>query len=208
MKKNTLVVNVIVTVAVVGLLSNCKSKNNETSTKNNSENISNVKLTNNFSAAWVNLDTLINNYDMYFDMQKELEETGRKLEAELNLKSRDFEKQAADFQDKAQKGLETRTKLQQIQQDLAAKEQELYRLRDELRAQLNDEQQVKLRQIHQSITEYLAIYNKDKGYYLIFSSTFGGPLLYGHPSIDITKEVQKGLNEKYSAEHKSNTSKK
>jgi outer membrane protein len=208
MKKITLVVNVIVTVAVVGLLSNCKSKNNETSTKNNSESVSNVKLTNNFSAAWVNLDTLINNYDMYFDMQKELEETGRKLEAELNSKSRDFEKQAADFQDKAQKGLETRTKLQQIQQDLAAKEQELYRLRDELRAQLNDEQQVKLRKIHQSITEYLAIYNKDKGYHLIFSSTFGGPLLYGHPSIDITKEVQKGLNEKYSAEHKSNTSKK
>jgi len=207
MKKITLVVNVIATVAVVGLLSNCKSKNNESSTKNNSENISNVKLTNNFSAAWVNIDTLISNYDMYYDMLKELEVSGRKLEAELNLKSRDFEKQAADFQDKAQKGMETRTKLQQIQQDLAAKEQELYRLRDELRAQLNDEQQVKLRQIHQSITEYLSIYNKDKGYHLIFSSTFGGPLLYGHPSIDITREIQKGLNEKYSAEHKSNTSK-
>ncbi|NVO09404.1 MAG: OmpH family outer membrane protein [Bacteroidales bacterium] len=208
MKKITLVVNVIAAIAVVGLLSNCKSKNSETSTKNNSDNTSNVKLTNNFSAAWVNIDTLINNYDMYYDMQKELEESGHKLEAELNSKSRDFEKQAADFQDKAQKGLETRSKLQQIQQDLAAKEQELYRLRDELRAQLNDEQQVKLRKIHQSITEYLAIYNKDKGYHLIFSSTFGGPLLYGHPSIDITKEVQKGLNEKYSAEHKSNVSKK
>jgi outer membrane protein len=203
MKKITLVASILMAVVVVGLLSNCKSK---TSSKANglNNNSSNVQLSSSFSAAWVNIDTLINNYDMYFDMQKELEESGRKLEAELNTKSRDFEKQANDFQDKVQKGLVTRSQAQQMQQDLSVKEQELYRLRDELRAQLADEQQVKLRQIHQSITEYLSFYNESKGYHLILSSTFGGPLLYGHPKLDITQEVLKGLNEKYSSEHSKN----
>jgi len=203
MKKITFGASVLMAVAVVGLLSNCKSKTSETTSKNKNESISNIQLSSTFSAAWVNIDTLINNYDMYFDMQKELEESGRKLEAELNTKSRDFEKQAADYQDKVQKGLVTRSQAQQMQQELGGKEQELYRLRDELRAQLADEQQVKLRQIHQSITEYLADYNKDKGFHLILSSTFGGPLLYGHPSLDITQEILKGINQKYSSERSS-----
>ena len=204
MKKITLVANVLMAVAVVALLTNCKSKK---SAKGSSDSTSNVQLSSNFSAAWVNIDTLINNYDMYFDMQKELEESGRKLESELNTKSRDFEKQANDFQDKVQKGLITRSQAQQMQQDLSAKEQELYRLRDDLRAQLADEQQVKLRQIHQSITEFLADYNKDKGFHLILSNTFGGPLLYGHPKLDITQEVLKGLNEKYSSKRSSSKDK-
>lgn len=204
MKKITLVASLIMAVAVVGLLTNCKSKSNETSTKNSTTSASNVQLSSTFSAAWVNIDTLINNYDMYFDMQKELEESGRKLEAELNTKSKDFEKQANDFQDKVQKGLVTRSQAQQMQQDLAGKEQELYKLRDDLRAQLAEEQQVKLRQIHQSITEYLAKYNETKGYHFILSSTFGGALLYGHPALDITQEVLKGINAEYSSEHKKN----
>jgi len=202
MKKNTLVASLIMAVAVVGLLSNCKSKTSSSSAKDASENTSNVQLSSNFSAAWVNIDTLINNYDMYFDMQKELEVSGRKLEAELNTKSRDFEKQAADYQEKVQKGLVTRSQAQQMEQELGGKEQELYRLRDELRAQLADEQQVKLRQIHQSITVYLADYNQTKGFHLILSSTFGGPLLYGHPKLDITQEILTGINKKYSLERK------
>ncbi len=184
-------------LAVVGLLINCKSNNSGNSTKDTNQ--SNTQISSTFSAAWVNVDTLINNYDMYFDMQKELEESGRKSEAELTTKSRDFEREANDFQNKVQKGLVTRSQAEQLQQGLAVKEQELYRLRDELRAKIADEQQVKLRLIQVSITDFLTEYNKTKGYHVILSSTFGGPLLYGHPSLDITQDVLKGLNEKYSS---------
>jgi len=202
MKKITLIASFIMAVAVVGLLTNCKSKTSGSATKTTDEIKSNVQLSSTFSAAWVNIDTLITNYDMYYDMQKVLEESGRKSEAELSSRSRDFEKQANDFQEKVQKGLVTRSQAEQLQQVLGGKEQELYRFRDELRAQLAEEQQVKLRLIQQSITEYLAEYNKQKGYHFILSSTFGGTLLYGHPTLDITQEVLKGINEKYSSERK------
>ncbi|HPI46601.1 MAG TPA: OmpH family outer membrane protein, partial [Tenuifilaceae bacterium] len=92
----------------------------------------------------------------------------------------------------------TRSEAQQLQTTLANKEQELYRLRDEMRMQLAEEEQVKLRKIQNSITEFLKEYNEDKGYHIILSSTFGGPMLYGHPALDITNDVVKGLNEKYS----------
>ena len=95
------------------------------------------------SIAWVNVDTLLNNYDMYFDVQKQLQESGRKLEAELNSKSRTFEKQAMDFQDKVQKGLVTRSQAQQMQEELAKQEQDLYRLRDEMRIKLAEREHVK-----------------------------------------------------------------
>jgi len=202
MRKITLVASFIMAVAVVGLLTNCKSKSSGSATNDSSESKSNTQLSGSFSAAWINIDSLITNYDMYFDMQKVLEESGRKSEAELSTKSRDFEREASDFQNKVQKGLVTRSEAEQLQQVLGGKEQELYRLRDELRARLGEEQQVKLRQIQQSINDYLVEYNKEKGFHLILSSTFGGPLLYGHPKLDITQEVLKGLNAKYSAEIK------
>jgi outer membrane protein len=204
MKNFSLISNIILAAAVVVLfILHFTSGTKSAKSSSTVSDASNTALSGEFSVAWVNIDTVLNNYDMYFDMRKELEESGKKLEAELNSKTREFEKQAMDFQDKAQKGLETRSKLQLIQQELAEKEQELYRLRDEMRSQLAEDEQVKLRKIHYSITQFLEGYNTTKGYHIILSSTFGGPLLYGHPAIDITKDVLQGLNDNYITTNKS-----
>lgn len=199
MKKTTLIYNIVLTLAVVTLFVLYFTHKPTKSTVKPGEEEPVANLSAQFSAAWVNVDTIMNNYDMYFDMRAELEENSRKLEAELNSKSKTFEKEAMDFQDKVQKGLVTRSEAQQIQNTLANKEQELYRLRDEMRMQLAEEEQVKLRKIQNSITEFLKGYNAEKGYHIILSNTFGGPLLYGHPALDITDEVLRGLNEEYSA---------
>lgn len=198
MKKFTLIFNIVLALAVVALfVLHFTSKSGKSTVASNGKTETSTELSANFTAAWVNVDTVLNSYDMYFDMRKELEVNSRKLEAELNAKSRTFEKEAIDFQDKVQKGLVTRSEAQQLQTTLANKEQELYRLRDEMRMQLAEEEQVKLRKIQNSITEFLKEYNENKGYHIILSSTFGGPMLYGHPALDITNEVVKGLNEKY-----------
>lgn len=199
MKKASLVINIVLAVAVVILyvLHFMGKPNHTPGDFTPSEKAEGVALSDEYLVAWVNIDSLLNNYDMYFDFQKELEVKGRKMESEMNSRTRAFEKSMIDFQDKAQKGLITRSQAQTMQEDLAQKEQELYRFRDELRMQFAEEEQVKLRQIQQNITDFLVDYNKDKGFHVILSSTFGGPVLYGHPSIEITNEVLKGLNDKY-----------
>jgi outer membrane protein len=149
------------------------------------------------SVAWVDIDSLLNNYDMYFDIRNDLEAKGRRMETEMNTKTRTFERKMMDFQDKVQKGLVTRSQAQQLQQELAQQEQELYMIRNDYQMQFAEEEQVSLRLIQHSISEFLEVYNNDKGYHIILSSTFGGPMLYGHPALDITADVLKGINEAY-----------
>jgi len=200
MKKASLVINIVLAVAVIVLYVlyfTGKQGNHANNDSAKAENVEGVVLSDEYLIAWVNIDTLLNNYDMYFDYQKELEVKGKKMESEMNVKTRNLEKSVMDFQDKAQKGLITRSQAQTLQQELAQQEQDLYRLRDEMRMQFAEEEQVKLRQIQQNINDFLTEYNKDKGFHVILSNSFGGPVLYGHPSIEITTEVLKGLNEKY-----------
>ena len=197
MKKTSLIVNIVLGIAVVVLYIlyfTATPKGIEPSTQSTelTEQTMGDK-----AIAWVNMDSLLNSYDMYFDIQQELEEKGRKMETDMTSRTRTFEKQMIDFQEKVQKGLVTRSTAQQMQQDLAAKEQELYQYRDELRMQFSEEEQVMLRRIQHSITDFLKTYNQDKGYQIIMSSSFGGPLLYGHPAIDVTKDVLKGINAEY-----------
>jgi len=49
---------------------------------------------------YVNFDTLLNSYDMFFDLQKQFLEKQQKMESELNSSSRTYERQVVDFQDR------------------------------------------------------------------------------------------------------------
>lgn len=204
MKKTSLVVNIVLAIAVIALYVLYFTGTPKTTTTQGEDQAASEQFVGENAIAWVNMDSLLNRYDMYFDIQAELESKGRKMETDMTTRTRAFEKQMMDFQDKVQKGLVTRSTAQQMQQDLAAKEQELYQYRDELRMQFSEEEQVMLRRIQHSITDYLKKYNKEKGYQVILSGTFGGPVLYGSPAIEITQEVLVGLNEDY---NKNKTSK-
>lgn len=197
MKKSSLVVNIILALALAALYvlhftGTPKAEKNQVEEQVVGEGVANAQI-----VAWVDMDSLLNSYDMYFDVQKELEDKGRKMETDMTTRTRAFEKQMIDFQDKVQKGLVTRSTAQEMQQDLASKEQELYQYRDQLRMQFAEEEQVMLRRIQHSITDYLKEYNKTKGYQVILSGSFGGPVLYGSPAIEITQDVVAGLNQEY-----------
>ncbi len=150
------------------------------------------------SIVYVNFDTLLNNYDMFYDYERKLMERQQELENELNAKSREYERQVSNYQDQVQKGLVTRSQAQEMELELMQKQQELMQLQEEYRQELREEEQVMNRQIHHSIYEYLEEYNKDKGYQFILSQTFGGAVLYSKKDLDVTYDIINGLNEKYS----------
>jgi outer membrane protein len=151
---------------------------------------------------YVKIDSLIQNYQFYKDLSAELTEKSQKLDAELNNKQKKFQQAAADFQNKAQKGLETRAKLAEMEQQLLAEQQTLLQLRDKYSMQLSEEEQVMNRKILQAIMDYLLEYNKDKGYQYILGSSFGSNLLYSAQSLDITAPVIDGINAQYVPEKK------
>ncbi|MCB2194878.1 MAG: OmpH family outer membrane protein [Bacteroidetes bacterium] len=196
MKKLSLWLNVILIIAVAGIyflyFTGDKSSKPETS-----EEGKQTEIDRDYSIAYVNIDTLIQNYELFIDKNNELMEKRNESEAELQIQSRNLEKEVRDFQDKVSKGLMTRTKAQMLQQELAQKEQQLYANRDNMVRSLSEEEQVMLRQILNEVMLYLEEYNKDYNYKYIFSNSFGGQLLYTDKSLNITKDVLKGLNEAY-----------
>jgi outer membrane protein len=152
---------------------------------------------------YVNIDSLVRGYDMYFDLQKEFEEKAKKKDGDFTARMRKFESDARDFQEKVEKGLVTRSQAQQLQEGLAKREQELLQLRQQLQSELQEEESVMLRQIQNNIQSYVSEYNKDKKYSLILSTSGSTVVLFGDPALNITSEVLAGLNETYVKARKS-----
>ncbi len=195
MKRITLTISVLLTATLILIFVSCSKSKNSSSFKNGSESakpgITNGKI------AYVEIDSIISNYEMAKDLKSSLEVKQRQLEAELNTKSKLLQADEADFKSKYQKGIITQSNAQELQQELGSREQILYQLQDKDRAEINEDLQVNQHKLLQNIMNYLKIYNKDKGYqYILANST----ILYADSTNNITKEVIKGLNDTYKKE--------
>jgi len=152
--------------------------------------------------AFVDIDTVVFKFNMYSDRREELLEKQKKAEAELNSKGTQYERGVKDFQDKVNKGLVTRATAAEMEQSLIQQQQELVNLRDQLQSNLLEEDQVMNRQVLEYITTYLHE-NKDQyKYQYVLGKSFGSPVLFGDPAMDITQMVVDGLNAKYQTEKK------
>jgi outer membrane protein len=152
--------------------------------------------------AYVNVDSLIFKFDMFFDRRDELMDKQQKAETELNSKASQYEKNARDYQEKVTKGLVTRATAAEMEQSLLQQQQELMNLRDNLQANLLEEEQVMNRQILEYITSFLEENKSEYNYQYILGKSFGGQVLYGDSTLDITQKVLDAINKKYQAENK------
>jgi outer membrane protein len=146
---------------------------------------------------YINIDTLLNNYDYFADLQGEMQDKVSELEAQLSSRTRTYEKNAQDYQNKVNKGLVTRREAAELEQSLYVEQQEILQLRDQLTAELAEEEQVRNRRLIDNIMVFLKEYNKDYNYQFIFSNSFGSNILYARDSLDITYSVLEGINNQY-----------
>ena len=111
MKKLSVILYVVLFIAVAGLYflhfsGNKKNKKVETS--------GNVPVSTAQGIAYVNIDSVIFKFDMFFDRRNDLMVKQKSAEAELNSKGSLYEKGAKDYQDNVNKGLITRATAAQI----------------------------------------------------------------------------------------------
>ncbi|MCT4638684.1 MAG: OmpH family outer membrane protein [Bacteroidales bacterium] len=198
MKNISLALNVVLLVAV-GALYYLQFAGSDSAVESGIAGESKV-VAGNGGVVYVNIDSLINKYDLFYDMQAELAKSQQESEAEFKTKSISFEKEAADFQNKVQKGLVTRSQAQKMESELMAKQQQLIQLREQLRLKLVEKEQVMMRKLQNEIAQYVAEYNKVKGYNYVLSRTYGGPVLFANDALDITEEIIAGLNKNYISE--------
>jgi outer membrane protein len=199
MKKLSVVLYVVIFIALIGLYFlhfTGKKKNISTDT---TESVAGVPAE---GIAYINIDSVIFKFNMFFDRRADLMEKQKSAEAELNSKGSQYEKGARDYQDKVNKGLITRATAAQMEQSLMQQQQDLVNLRDKLQSDLMEEEQVMNRQILEYITRFLEENRSEYNYQYILGKSFGSVVLYSDTALDITKKVLDALNEKYKAEKK------
>ena len=148
---------------------------------------------------FIDIDSVLNNYQMYKDYNDEFERKAKISEAELTSKQRIYQKDVNDYQYKVQRGLITRAEDQQIQQQLYNQQQNLLKLQQDKQLELSEQEQVTVNLVLNSITEYLKEVQPKYNYRYVFANRLvGGSIFYGSTSLDITREITQGLNEKYS----------
>ena len=149
------------------------------------------------SIVYIQMDSLVNQYDMFNDLKSEFEAKVEAIQDDLRKKSNAFEKSATDFQNKLNKGLLTRSQAETQQQALLQREQDLRNLTGQKQMEMQEEEAVMIRRVMDAIQTYLNAYNQTHNYALILQSSGSNPVIVGNPSLDITNDVLKGLNAEY-----------
>ncbi|TFH33756.1 MAG: OmpH family outer membrane protein [Bacteroidia bacterium] len=198
MKKLPLILSIVSLIAVATLLVF------EFTEKEESESLNQVSVDRGPSAgiAYVEVDSVIFNFQYFFELRDELLVKQQSAEAKLNSNGRAYETQARDYEDKVRKGLVTRATAAEMEQNLLQQQQELVNLRDQLQNDLMEEEQVMNRKVLQYIYDFLQEYTKENNFDYILGKSFGGQVLYGDSNLDITDDVLTRINEKYIASKK------
>lgn len=149
--------------------------------------------------AYVELDSLMSQYQLYKDYEEVLTRKGTDIQNTLAQKQRKLESSATAMQRKYENnGFQTRDELERAQQSLQQQEMELQQLAAKLNNEFNEEQARINQEARDSIQAFLKIYNLTKKYDYVMIKA-GDNLLIANPKYNITKDIVTGLNKRYNA---------
>ncbi|TAD84905.1 MAG: OmpH family outer membrane protein [Bacteroidetes bacterium] len=150
---------------------------------------------NNGAIAYFEMDSVEQQYAYIKDVRQKIKGQEELITNELGGLKKGYMGRIQQLQSKAatmsqQEGEAAQAEINQMQQSMQQREA---RLSQELQ-----EQQFKLMQdINKRIEEYLKTYNSKKKYAFILSHSPGDNIYYKDSTLDITKDLIKGLNESY-----------
>jgi outer membrane protein len=146
--------------------------------------------------AYVEIDSLMSQYQLCKDYTLLLTKKGENIRATLNQKAKTLDSDAQEFQRKLQNNAYTQERAEQENARLVKMQQDLQALQERLSNEFDAETAKYNNAMRDSITSFLKIYNQDKGYSLVLSKA-GDNMLLADPSLDITNDVVAGLNKRY-----------
>ena len=156
------------------------------------------------SIVYFQLDTLLHQYDMANEKMDAFNSKAKGIENEITRRGNKLQADFNSFQEKYSKGLLLPSVAEQENQKLMRRKEEFDRYAAKQQQDLATEQQVIMNQISDAINSALKEYNEEKQYAMILSSSSAAPLTYlqapvtvGDPSLDITADLVRVLNDAY-----------
>ncbi len=199
MKGTSLIVSIVLFVAVAVLYVlhfTGGSKNGKDSSADNIAVINKDGL----KIAYVKADSVILNYKLAELLHDEFTKKQQTYAGEYATKRRSFEKDAASFQEKLQRGgFLSEDRAVQERNRLAGIEQEILKMDQDLSAKLGEMQNTNSQQVLDSLLNCLKLFNTSKQYDYILNAS---SILIGTEGDNITADILRLMNDKYLATSK------
>lgn len=196
MKNINLVLNVLLTVAVVVLFALHFSGKPEASSA--AESVS--EASKNLRIAYFNADTVRENYELFKVEKVAMEAEMKSAEDRLIAEQKAFQKEVTEFQQRAE--FLTLTDRENKERRLGQTQQELMQLEQKLSGDLASKEENVNKRIFDNVQEFLKEYAKKNGFTYVLSYVPGGQIWYTDPALDITKDMLSHLNEEYAKNEK------
>lgn len=194
MKKNYLISSLSLAALAALSLSSCDKSSSKMDVKPATE--TSAKASAESKIAYVEVDSIMTQYQFCKEYSKLLQQKGNNIQKTLAAKQQQLQAAAANFQQKVQQNAYTREQAEAVQAGLQKQNNDLQILNQRLSGEFQAETEKYNKALHDSLQHYLAAYNKDKKYSMIFSKQ-GDNLLYADKAYDITNDIITGLNKAY-----------
>ncbi len=148
--------------------------------------------------AYVNVDSLLMNYNFAKDLNESLLRKEESTRATLNQRQNQINSAAQEFERKLRNNaFLSQQRAQQEQERILQMNQEYQQLAERLTQEFMLEQQKLNIQMEDTIKARMIEFSKDKHYEIIFSNRTTSTVLYADKKYDITSEVIAFLNSRY-----------
>lgn len=141
---------------------------------------------------YVNSDSLMDQYNLFGEMQEKMEKKRDSLDKMLTSKGRALDREVKEYQERAAGMSSGERELRE--ESLMRKQQALFDERESLLEGLKIEEAELTDSIYSDMMRYLRDFNSGKGYDFILGYSRGGGILLANDSLDITRQVVTGLN--------------
>lgn len=148
--------------------------------------------------AYVDVDSLMTRLEMCKEAKTRLEAKSQKYAKEVQAKEQAFQQAYAEFAKKMQSsGYPSQAEYETAQQRLQTMQTQGAQLQEKYAMELQKEQDAFNESLHDSLQQYIKLLNNEGRYSMILAKS-GDNILYANPSMDITDEVVKGMNKRWS----------
>jgi outer membrane protein len=149
--------------------------------------------------AYINMDSLLQSYSYSKDLNEIIIRKEENMRTNINQQRSALEAELQEFERKLNNGgFLTRERAEQEQQRLLKKRDDLQSYGERQTQDLLAQHQKLTEQLRDSLISQLKDFNKAKGFQIIFSNTAKDNIILADDAYDITNELVKYLNARYS----------
>ena len=149
------------------------------------------------SVVYVNLDSLNVHYEFVNILRKDLESTGKKLQAEVLAEQSVLEKEGAEFQHQVSTNAIPEDKAKVIYEQLMKRSSLLDQKKQQYTQRVADQEMNMNLRLVDSVTTFLRRFNTQYKFDYILGYKTGGEILIANDTLDITQTVLGALNTEY-----------